>query len=281
MPRPSCADETLNLLQRLAQGLPLPRVRALQLPAAAAPGAAADRGEFCAIELDGGAIGLSYALLDDALARLRAAGADPLAGADALAVAAQLRGAPGPQRAVGLAAANALARWFWDRAGWQPPAAADALGAIAPQPGGRIGMVGLFRPLLPARLASGAEVVVIELKAELAGPRDGWRVALDPAELQRCDQVLATGTLVLNDTLDAVLAHCRGARRVAVVGPSAGGLPDALFARGVDYVGSSWIVDGRAWLDALAGGTPRSGLTRKVGIERSGYPGFEALLARM
>ena len=141
--------------------------------------------------------------------------------------------------------------------------------------------MGLFRPLLPARLASGAEVVVIELKAELAGPRDGWRVALDPAELQRCDQVLATGTLVLNDTLDAVLAHCRGARRVAVVGPSAGGLPDALFARGVDYVGSSWIVDGRAWLDALAGGTPRSGLTRKVGIERSGYPGFEALLARM
>jgi hypothetical protein len=56
--------------------------------------------------------------------------------------------------------------------------------------------------------------------------------------------VVSTSTLLLNDTLDRMLGHCRNARWFAMVGPSAGCLPDALFARGVTLIGGNWIDDG-------------------------------------
>ena len=80
----------------------------------------------------------------------------------------------------------------------------------------------------------------------LAGAHEGWRVTLDADALRECDKVIATGTLVLNDSLDAMLARCTRARHVALIGPSMGCLPDALFARGVTLLGGSWIDDGAA-----------------------------------
>ena len=90
----SFATDYLAQLERFAQRGPMPRVRALHLPPEPAPGEA--RGEFCALELDDGSLGLSYVLLDDTLARLRAL--DPtlgLAGADALGLAQRYVDRPG------------------------------------------------------------------------------------------------------------------------------------------------------------------------------------------
>jgi uncharacterized protein (DUF4213/DUF364 family) len=254
-------------------------VRALHLPPDPAPGE--PRGEFCAIELDDGSLGLTYVLLDDTLARLRAV--DPtlgLAGADALQVARRYAQADPTWKTIGLAAANALTCCLYDRAGWRPDASIDSIGALNPQRGEHIGMIGLFTPLLQRVLAAGAKLTVIELKEHLAGEHDGYRVTLDADELRGCDKVLATGTLMLNDTLDAMLARCERARWIALVGPSVGCLPDALFARGVTLLGGTWIVDRAPYVDALKRGDVRSGLARKVALTRETYPGFEALLAR-
>jgi hypothetical protein len=71
--RPShelCTD-CLAQLDRLGAAHTLPRVRALHLPPDPPPGQ--PRGEFCALELQDGSLGLSYVLLDDTLARLRMA----------------------------------------------------------------------------------------------------------------------------------------------------------------------------------------------------------------
>jgi uncharacterized protein len=258
----------------------VPRVRALHLPPEPAPGAS--RGEFCALELDDGSLGLSYVLLDDTLARLREL--DPslgLAGADALQVARRYIEGQGAQRTLGFAAANALTRCLYGRAGWRPAASVDSLGALDPRPGESIGMIGLFTPLLARVLASGARLTVFELKAHLAGQHEGWRVSLDADELRHCDKVISTGTLVLNDTLDSMLALCERARWIALIGPSMGCLPDALFARGVTLLGGSWVLEPEAYLDALRRGEQRAGLAQKVAITPADYPGFEALLARL
>ena len=275
----SFATETLALLERMPRA-GLPRVRTLHLPPDPVPGE--PRGEFCALELQDGSLGLSYVLLDDTLAHLRVHDASlGLAGADALAVAHRLAGAAGPQRAIGLAAVNALTRWLFDRAGWRPDASLDSIGSLQPQAGDRIGMIGLFTPLLPRVLASGASLLVVELKSHLAGQQQGYRVTLDASELRHCSKVLATGTLVLNDTLDAMLAHCRQACWLALIGPSMGCLPDALFARGVTLIGGNWVLNGPAYVDALRCGEQRRGLSEKVAITAAAYPGFEALLARL
>ena len=273
------ATEALALLQSLAASGPLPRVRGLHLPPP--PRADSLRGEFAALELDDGTLGLSYVLLGDTWAGLsRQADRFALAGRDALDVASAYASADTLERTVGFAAVNALTRWVFDRAGFAPPASGDSIGLLDPQPGETVGMIGYFSPLVPRIVARGARVLVVELRADLVGEADGVRVTLDPAELAACDKVLATGTLLLNDTLEPMLQHCRRACQLALVGPSVGCPPDPLFARGVTLLGGSWVTDSAAYLGALAAGESTAAFARKFALASAQYPGWSALLAR-
>lgn len=275
------ATDYLAQLERFAAQAALPRVRALHLPPPPVADPGANKGEFCALELEDGSLGLSYVLLDDTLARLRAQGEGlGIAGTDPLAVARRYAEGEGFGKTVGFAAANALTRCLFNRAGFVPSASRDSIGEMAPAATEHIGMIGLFRPLLGRVLDSGARLTVVELKAELAGEADGYRVTLDAAELESCDKVVSTSTLLLNDTLDRMLGHCRRARAFAMVGPSAGCLPDALFARGVTLLGGNWIVDGPGFVAALERGESTSACSIKSALTPAAYPGFEALLVR-
>lgn len=275
----SFAADLIALLERLADAGPLPRVHALHLPPPAADGSR--DGEFCAVELEDGSLGLSFVLLDDALATLRAAaGQAALAGMPALLLARRYAQTGAAQRALGFAGVNALTRHLFDRAHFEPRAAGGSIGDLDLQPGDHLGMIGLFPPLVRQVLGTGAQLTVVELRADLAGPREGWHVTLDACELARCNKILCTSTVLLNDTLDAVLERCRHAQRVALVGPGAACLPDALFARGVTLLGGSWVVDAVSFKAALNAGKPWGSFTKKFALGRGDYPGFDQLLAR-
>lgn len=277
------AARYLGQLEAFAAIFPPPRVRALHLPPAMpVEERNANQGEFCALELDDGSLGLSYVLLDDTLERLRAGEGDfHLAGADALAVARGYLDGAGLRKTLGFAAANALTRCLFDRAGFAPSASTDSIGQMAPRAGEHIGMIGLFRPLLGRILESGARLTVVELNPELAGAQEGYVVTLDAAALADCDKVVSTSTLLLNNTLDRMLANCRHTRWFAMVGPGAGCLPDALFERGVTMLGGNWIVDGPNFVDALRRGESTSPFSRKSAITLAGYPGTAELLRRI
>ena len=274
------ATDLIAELERATAGHSIPRVRALHLPP---PEAAESRnGEFCALELDDGALGLSYVLLGGILPRL-AASDDPhtIVGMDALQLArefaAPTAGAGGDaeiRRTLGFAAANALSRTVMERMGFAPPRAIDSIGGIDPQAGDHVGMVGLFTPLLKQVTAAGAQLTVIELNPDYAGHYDGYRVTLDAAALEDCNKVLSTSTILLNHTVDDMLAHCRRARRIVLIGPSAGCLPDPLFARGVTVVGGSWITDRAGFIDALRRGESWSGFAYKFALAAADWPGL-------
>lgn len=295
------AQEMLALLEKALKGAPVPRVRALHLPPA--PWNDTREGEFGALELDDGSLGLSYVLLGGLLDKLAAeAHADQgarrpgagagipgahlvgasargagLVGTDALAVARHWAGDDAALRTIGFAAVNALTRHLFDRAGFVPPAATDSIGGLAPKAGEHIGMIGYFPPLVNQVTASGARLTVLELRPDLAGARESFHITLDARELEACDKVLSTSTVLLNDTLDAVLAHCRNARAFAMIGPGASCLPDALFARGVTLLGGAWIEKPDAFKAALANGTPWGPHARKFALTRGDYPGIDAL----
>jgi uncharacterized protein (DUF4213/DUF364 family) len=272
------AAEIVALFERAGAALTVPRVRALHLPPVAADGSR--DGEFCAIELEDGSFGMSFVLLGDTLSALRRAdGHTALEGMPALELATRYAGPAGAQRALGFAAVNALTRHLFDRSGFEPRAASGSLGDLDLEPGDHLGMIGLFPPLVRQVLATGADLTVLELRADLAGPRDGWHVTLDPDELAGCNKILSTSTVLLNDTLDEMLERCRHAERVALVGPGAGCLPDALFARGVTLLGGSWIVDPAAFKTALGAGRPWGRFTRKFALGAEDYPGVDKLLA--
>jgi len=264
------------LLADLARGLgptPPPRVKALHLPPV--PWNGSKDGEFGALELTDGSLGLSYVLLDDSLAALAGgAQASALAGADALQLAHGWRDGQGAARTLGFAAVNALSRHLFDRAGFVPPPATDSIGGLDPQPGEHIGMVGFFPPLVRQVTALGARLTVLELRPELAGEHAGYTVTLDPRALNDCDKVLSTSTVLLNHTLDTVLANCRRARRIALIGPGAGCLPGALFGAGVTTLGGTWITDAPGFLQALRDGAPWSGCARKFTLHAADWPGL-------
>ena len=274
------ATDLIAELERATAGRPVPRVRALHLPP---PEAAESRnGEFCALELDDGALGLSYVLLGGILPRL-AASDDPhtIVGMDALQLAREFAsptaGAGGDaeiRRTLGFAAANALSRTVMERMGFAPPRALDSIGGIDPQAGDHVGMVGLFTPLLKQVTAAGAQLTVIELNPDYAGHYDGYRVTLDAAALEDCNKVLSTSTILLNHTVDDMLAHCRKAQRIVLIGPSAGCLPEPLFARGVTVVGGSWITDRAGFIDALRRGESWSGFAYKFALGPADWPGL-------
>ncbi|MDH5340379.1 MAG: DUF364 domain-containing protein [Rubrivivax sp.] len=258
------ADELLQHLAESLAGRPVPAVRDLHLPREATRGR--KDGEFCLLELDDGSLGLSFVLLGDALPRLRALAP---AGQDPLALAQGWLGDEPAGAALGLAAVNALSRHLFDRAGFVPPAATESLAGLAPRAGDHLGMVGLFPPLIAPALAQGARLTVLELRADLAGPREGYRVTLDPEDLATCNKLLITSSALLNRSLDGLLAQAPQAQEVALVGPGAGCVPDVLFRHGVTALAGTWITDGPALCRAVREGVPWAACTRKFLLRRA------------
>ena len=268
------------LAERVAARLGHPRVRALHLPP---PQQASQKeAEFLAVELEDGSIGFSYVAVGAAApVTCGSPDAGAVAGANASALARGYAGSDPVAKALGFAAINALTQQLFARAGYVPPEAGNSLGELAPASGEHVGMVGLFPPLIPQVCAARARLTVLELKPELAGEHEHYRVTLDPADLATCDKVVSTCTVLLNDTLDAVLAACRHARHFAIVGPTAGCFPDPLFARGVDSIGGRRVVDVAGFRDTFLRGEKWGAFAAKYVIAQRDYPGVEQLLERV
>lgn len=277
------AQALTQQLQAIEAAWPTPRVRRLHLPVgAAAPGE--HDAEFCAIELDDGAFGLSYVLLGETLNALlttHGSGALPLAGADPMVLARQLLNGHAVERALAMAAINAMTDSVWRRIGYEPPPAGNSLGDIELTAQDHLGMIGFFPPLVRRVAEAGGRLSVVELdKPMVARQRERFpdvTIGLDRALLASCNAVVGTSTMLLNDTLDAMLAAAPAATRFAVIGPSAGLWPDALFERGVTLLGGTRVTDGPAFAQAMADGASWSNSTRKFAIARDGWLGWRAL----
>lgn len=286
MPREPIATAVLRQLARIAERWPTPKVARLHLPARAATECTgAHEAEFCALELEDGAFGLSYLLLDDTLQRLlaRHAGADDtLAGADPARIAQDFASPDGAARALALAAVNAMTQSAWRRIGYQPPAAGNSLGDVRLAAGDHLGLIGSFTPLIEQVNAAGARLTVLELDADkvqrLRARFPGIHATLDRTALAGCNRIVGTSTMLLNDTLDAMLDAAPAAQDFALIGPSAGLWPDALFARGVTRLAGTQIVDGAAFADAMARGKRWGHAARKFAVARDGWAGWEAML---
>jgi uncharacterized protein len=168
--------------------------------------------------------------------------------------------ASGIRRAVGVATMNALAAMCWERRATPDVAlrsGVDAYDAANIQPGEHVVVVGAFAPFLKALKRAGQPFTVLEMDTAPLKPDE--LVHFRPAEQARevvphADVVLITGTTLLNDTLENLLALCRPNARVVMVGPTVGLYPDAFLRRGVDVLGGVRVTAPDAFLDVLAEG---------------------------
>ncbi len=140
----------------------------------------------------------------------------------------------------------------------------------------RVCMVGAIIPLLKRlKRLYPAEVLIVDRKKETAEEAKAGYGAFVPPEdtgwaLGRCDTAVFTGASVANGSIFELLALTPPTAAIAVVGPSAGFVPDPLFARGVAMVGTSVVTDIDRALDMLAegGGGYRlfNGCVRKINL---------------
>lgn len=137
----------------------------------------------------------------------------------------------------------------------------DELSALGPLVSGRrVCMVGAMVPLIRRLDALGlAELLVADRKADTLAEATGC--ACTPVELDRLDDALAscqtaifTGASVANGSLPELLAAVSPEAAVAVMGPTAGFVPDPLFDRGVALIATTIVTDADAALDVLAEG---------------------------
>ncbi|MBV8336741.1 MAG: DUF364 domain-containing protein [Alphaproteobacteria bacterium] len=181
-------------------------------------------------------------------------------GRRAVELAAEAFSDHGIRRAVGIATVNALADCCW-RHRPHPDVelrqGVDALDATDIRPGNNVVVVGAFVPFLKELKRRGHSFLVLEQDPATLKPDElpFFRPAEQaPQILPQADVVLITGSTLVNNTLEQLLALTRQEARVTVVGPTVGMLPDAFLDRGADVLGSVRITEPDAFLDLLAEG---------------------------
>ncbi|MEW6265251.1 MAG: DUF364 domain-containing protein [Thermodesulfobacteriota bacterium] len=201
---------------------------------------------------------------------------DPTAipGTGAAPVLAGLDSAEPLKTATAIAVLNALSATCWDRGltgGYSIKRNLDAQEAV-PMPLERsVAVIGAFVPTLRILKRRGGTWWVIE-----QDPRTLKDDELDhfvPAEsstdiIGRADVLIITGVTLINHTLAGILEAAKPGADIAVMGPTAGFLPEPLFKRGVRVVGGVWVRKADQLLDVLAAGG-------------SGYHFFDTLVDRI
>jgi hypothetical protein len=138
------------------------------------------------------------------------------------------------ERAVGVAALNALSQFLMDFQSYERRVGADVLDVIQLSKKEIVGIVGNMKPLVERVRRKVRKVYVFERNQRLRG--DALPDTFVEEFLPGTDVVLISGSALVNGTLDRLLELSKNARVTAVVGPTASSLPEPFFEKGVQVL---------------------------------------------
>lgn len=224
---------------------------------------------FSAAILENGAVGFSYNLFhrnEEAMQRYAAWDTGEITGNPADEIMSWLLCDDPLKKTAGLAVLNALSQDFLNKnpGAYRLDTKSDLFDIMRLDKSSRVGVVGFFRPMMDKLVAQAGEVVVVELSGDLLEGAYPFTMTDDPGALHGCDKVLITATTVLNDTLLQVMPHCADAAFIAMMGPTAGFLPDTVFDLGVDAVGFTRVKNLDLFLERFSGGGKWGEATSKI-----------------
>jgi len=133
----------------------------------------------------------------------------------------------------------------------------DALDAVDVPRDAHVVIVGAFVPVIKAMKARGQSFRILEKdSATLKADEMPFYAPAEqaPVEVPKADVLFITGTTLINDTLEPILAAAKPRAKIVVVGPTASVSPEPFFRRGVSLVGGVDVTDPDLLLDLLAEG---------------------------
>ncbi len=217
---------------------------------------------YTAVKLSSGHSGICYTFQDEiahATSHCQVSDlAGTLAGSNAFKLAEKAKSWEISECVIGFASLNALSQIILEK---NPEnytiTYGDALDQIKLTKKDVVAMVGNIGPFVDHINAKAKKLYILERTPARRHEGVFPDVACDQI-LPMADIVLITGTAIANGTIDHLLDLTKKAREVAIVGASAGILPDVLFERGVTIVGGVKITDAEKMLQVVAegGGTP-------------------------
>lgn len=161
------------------------------------------------------------------------------------------------KKALGIAVLNALSATCWQKQqprGYSLTYGKDPLDDAAVPDDAQVVVVGAMAPYLKMLKARGRPFCILE-KDSRTLKEDELPFYGEPAEapskIAAADWLIITGTTLINDTLEGILAAAKPGAEIIVVGPTASMLPDAFFRRGVSAIGGIIATDADALLDTL------------------------------
>ena len=270
----SLKEEFQKMVTELTTRFTIPVIEGIFLPPFHKGGQPKDA-QFMALSLEDGAAGVSFVLLpDEKMAAYKALTSTDFTGKNPLEFALAFGSNDPVKEMISLAAINAICQHVMRDSAFPVDSATDSLGLLSVSAGDKLGMVGLFFPLIKYVKKAGAELVVIEKNGHLIQKYPDLPVTLDPTKLNTCNKVLCTSTTVLNNSLDEILSHCAPDALVSIIGPTAGYFPDPLFNRGVAIVGGRVVKDGDLFLQLLAEQKRWGDATQKTCFQKIDYRGI-------
>lgn len=273
----SIGADLLKQVERIRALLPFPAVDRLYFPALQNDGEYRD--EFGFVFLESGDIGAFYVSLEETLPRLWQQFPNPEQACMPLDdLLMQLDKDDMALRALGLGAFNALSQYVMRLAGLELQPHRNHDRSNLPKPAGKVGMVGYFCPVIDRLTNDGIAVTVLEKVPQRIPDRPLVTATTNPQDLAHCDEVLCTASTLINDTLDGILDACGHVPDFSLTGPSAGGLPDLVFSKGVQEIGATVYPDREKLLFLLANQDSWGKAGKKYRIRREDYPGLDVLL---
>jgi len=268
-------QQQVELARKVSREIKLPAVSGLHLPPLLDDPLKQD--EFGFLFLEDGSVGPFYTRLDDDLDVLCSTYPDGAAPkGELMPLIEAWTSNRQASRALALGAFNAMSHHLMREAGYSPLAEA---GQKHNSTASSLAMVGYIRPMIEKLLQRGLDhVLVVERNPARVEVTQGVRLSTQPADLLGYDEILCTASTLINDSIGEILQYKNAQAHLALVGPSASGLPDVLFRHGVDELGGIWIEDLPALHDALRAGQPWGQAGGKYSLTAQSYPGVDKLL---
>ena len=162
------------------------------------------------------------------------------------------------KKALGIAVINALSNTIWSI---EPPQGykiirnMDAIDGIKIKEDANVVLVGALIPYLKLLKNRKKPFCVLEMDAStLKADEMPFFAPAEkaPEKVPQADTLIITGTTLINDTLENLLALAKPGAEIILVGPTGSMLPEALFARGVKRVAGVLVTKPDELLDMLA-----------------------------